>query len=1151
MKVKDVLLRDPADYPLVNNGQARIADDSERAMQELEGELKTFVCEGQYADGIQRILDSFLKDRSRTSQRAAWVSGFFGSGKSHLLKVLCHLWRDTKFPDGATARTLVPALPDEIRAQLRELDTAGRQGGGLVSAAGALPAGTTDQVRLTILAVLLKGLGLPSLYPQARFCLWLREQGWFEKVKQAVEAAGKTFDREINDLYVSGALAKAILALDPGFASNEAEARKRLQGQFPYQANDIRSDEFLRIVTDALRLAGRGGKLPCTLLVLDEVQQYIGHSIDRSVLVTETVEAISKQLDAQVMVVGAGQSALTEIPLLQKLMDRFTVRVTLSDNDVETVTRKVLLQKKAPYIGDVRKLLDNNAGEVSRQLQGTRIGERAEDQVVAVDDYPLLPVRRRFWEACFRQIDAAGTQSQLRSQLRIIHDAVARQSPRDLGAVVPGDELFDALAPEMVNTGVLLRELNEKIVGLEATHGPLARRVAGLVFLIGRLPRETGIDLGIRATDAHIADLLVDDLAGDNGKLRADTAAILKRLAQDGVLLEVDNEYRLQTREGAEWDREFRTRQQKLSTDPAQEEIKREQLLYAELGRVVGTIHLLQGAAKVRRTLWISHDANLPAGDGEGLVAWARDGWSMAEKDVVAAARAAGFDDPMLFIHIPRQTADDLKNAIVDAEAAQQTLDAKGSPSTPEGQEARIGMQTRCDRAERERDRLIAEIVGCAKVFQGGGNEVLLPTLPERLGQAAEAGLVRLYPRFKDADHGAWDAAIKRAKEGSDAPFQPVGHSGPIERHPVAQQVLTAAGNGKTGTEVRRELRAAPFGWPQDAVDAALIALHRAQLLTATLNGTSVALGQLDQSRIPKAIFRAERATLTVVERAELRKLFGRLDISCKSGEEGQRAPEFLRALLGLARASGGEPPLPAAPATADIEDLARLAGNEQLVALKSRADELAKQIDAWKSRRDLAAARLPGWRILVGLADHAAPLPAAQEVLEQVAAINEQRLLLEPSDPVLPLRGSLADLLRAEVLRLHRAFVERLAVTIAGFQQDAAWARTLSADREAILASVGLSQPPEPAIGSHDELLGRLRGKPLDACANDIDALAGRASRALVEAARRLKGPVREVSQISIEPATIESDAELEAWLARQRERIHVALADGPVVVG
>src|SRR5438309_4925 len=161
-KISDILQRDPATHGLVNQGQARIADrPGEKELLELRGELSTFVCEGQFADGIQKILRAFLDNQGRTSQKGAWVSGFFGSGKSHLLKMLCHLWQDTVFADGATARSLVPDMRPDLRELLRELDTAGKRSGGLLAAAGPMPGGTNDQVRLTILGILFKAVGLP------------------------------------------------------------------------------------------------------------------------------------------------------------------------------------------------------------------------------------------------------------------------------------------------------------------------------------------------------------------------------------------------------------------------------------------------------------------------------------------------------------------------------------------------------------------------------------------------------------------------------------------------------------------------------------------------------------------------------------------------------------------------------------------------------------------------------------------------------------------------------------------------------------------------------------------------------------------------------------------------------------------------------
>jgi hypothetical protein len=1148
MKIKDALQRDPASHPLVNQGQARISDSrNERAQSELRGELETFVCEGQYADGVQKIIRSFLDNIGKTSQRGAWVSGFFGSGKSHVLKMLCHLWQDTSFPDGATARSLVPSIPEELRALLRELDTAGKRAGGLIAAAGALPSGTTDNVRLTILSILLRAVGLPEQYPQTRFCLWLHSQGQFDKVKAAVETSGKPFERELNNLYVSGPIARAVMASDANFASSEAEAKQLLKAQFPPQPSDITTEQFLLMAKEALRLRAKDGRLPCTLLILDEAQQYIGDSQQRASLLTEVTEAASKQLDSHVMVVAAGQSALTEIQLLTYLLDRFTIRVPLSDAEVETVTRKVLLQKKPTAVADLRALLDKHAGEISRQLQGTRIGETIEDRSIIVDDYPLLPVRRRFWENCFRQIDAAGTSSQLRSQLRIIHDAVAKVSERPLGSVIPADDLFEALAPEMVNTGVLLREINERIILVGRTEGPIAQRICGLVFLIGKLKREAGADIGVRATKDHLADLLIDDLAADNGKLRSDVEEKLKRLSDQGVLMVVGDEYRLQTREGSDWDREFRNRQTKLNNDDAAIQFKRDQLLYGDIDKTVRAIRIVQGTAKEPRQFLVHREQTAPVVDGCSVPIWIRDGWSCAEKDVLEAARSAGTDSPILFVFIPRQSAEDVRRLIVEADATQQTLDTKGNPTTAEGQEARQSMDSRRARAIGDRDRLIRGVVANARVFQGGGSEVLLASLDERIKAATEASLVRLFPRFKEADSAAWEAVIKRARDGADHPLQPTGHADATEKHPVCQQVITTIGSGKSGSDVRKTLGGTPFGWPRDAVDAALIALHRLQHLSATSNGQAIPLGQLDQNKIAKADFRVEHATLTVGERLILRKLFQALGLSCKSGEEAVRAGEFLNGLMALAKSAGGDAPLPLSPATTEIEDTQRLVGNEQLVAIKVKTPEWEHKIKAWTAARDWIAQRLPTWNLVERLAKHGAAIPEAKPLLEQIEAIRCQRMLLEKSDPASAIRVALTGLLRDAVQKGRVDYDGAFNAAMASLGGNSDWVRVAPADQEAIKTAVGLIAPSRPDIASDEALIGYLDRKPLWTIQADVDAIAGRVALAIERAARLLEPKVQTVT---LERSTLRDEAEVEAWVARQKARLIGAVRQGPVLV-
>lgn len=1148
MKIHQLLDRDPRASALANGGQARItASTDDRANEELRAELETFVCDGQYGDALERILQSYLTQLDRPRQNAAWVSGFFGSGKSHLLKMLGHLWVDTKFTDGSSARSLVRGLPDEILMALRELDTqATRSKKPAIAAAGTLPSGSGDHVRLTVLSIVLRACKLPDQYPQAQFCFWLRENGYLDKVRGAVEGAGKDWFRELNNLYVSGLIARAVLECDANFAHDEREARKVLRERFPSRATDISTPEFLEACREAL---GEGGELPLTVLVLDEVQQYIGDSTDRGVSITELAEAIQTQLDSRVMLVASGQSALSGTPLLQKLKDRFRITVQLSDTDVEAVTRKVLLHKKPSAVEPIRKTLDQNAGEVSGQLQSSRLAERPTDREIIVADYPLLPTRRRFWEECFRSVDAAGTHSQLRSQLRILHDALRGISEEKLGAVISADALYEAIAPDLVNTGVLLNELSTRIQELDdgTDEGRLRKRICGVVFLIAKLPREPGVDAGVRATARTIADLLVDDLEQDSGPFRRSVEAHLEAMAGGGTLMKVGEEYRLQTTQGAEWDRAFREQQGAIRQQLSELQARQDQLFAAAVQKIVSEIRPKQGDAKVARSLTLHARPDAPKEGVEEIIVWMRDGSSSTQKAVEGEARQRGQEDPVIHVFL-QKPSDDLRARIIEAEAARRVLDAKGMPSEPaEAREACESMQSRRKAAEAARDELIRELVASAKVFHGGGNEIYGSTLGDKLDGATEVSLARLYPRFHEGDHRSWPVALKRARDRSDEPLKAVGWDGPTEDHPVVREVLRVIDNGAKGADVRKALKSPPFGWPQDAIDTALIALHCVGTVRASVNRQPLAPGQLDQNRISAAEFHPEKVRLSAKDKIDLRGLYQKIGIAARSGEEEIRAGAFLDALLELADQAGGDPPMPAKPGTHMIEDLKRLSGSEQLGSILQNKQQLESDIEEWNRLASTAEKRLQSWNRLQELMSHASSLPEAEEVKPEIQAIIDDRSLLADTDYVAPLRKRLETALRAAVREAHTRCEKDFEQIMEQLEGAAEWKRLSPDDRESIVRAERLE--PIPALDVDDELclLQALRERPLERWAELSEGLPTRFERARAAALQALEPKIQTVPLTS---GILHTEADLDAWLSFARSELARRLADGPIVV-
>jgi len=1139
---REIYQKDPATQKLVNEGVASVNDEkTKQAMAVLRYELETFVCNGQYKKGIEDILETYLKNIGQAQQPAAWVSGFYGSGKSHLVKMLRALWMDTTFDDGATARGIAD-LPLPIPDLLKELSIQSKRHGGLHAASGTLGASASGSVRLALLRIIFKSADLPELYPVARFVMWLKSEGIYENVRGYLERNGHTWQEELDNFYVAEALQEALVNVKPKLFSSPLACAEILNNQYPL-VQDISSDEMIRAIRQAL---SKDGVFPLTLIVLDEIQQYIGEDSQKSKDVQEVVEACSKNIGGKLFFLGTGQTAITGTSNLKKLEGRFRIRVELSDADVDEVIRKVILAKNADSFLPIKQVMQTNLGEISRHLSNTTIGHRQDDINFFVQDYPLLPVRRRFWENTLRVLDQTGTDSQLRNQLSMVHKVIQTNLDETLGHVVPADYLYFDSAEKLLQSRILPRNVHEKTMSWYkgSADERLVARACGLVFLINKLAGSND-EIGIKATVDILADLMVEDLSLGSSALRSKLPSLLDKCE---LLMRVGEEYRIQTEESAAWTDEFLSQGSQLANLAHRIEAERNDRIRGKFRETVNKLSLTQGRSKVIRDISLVFDSQLPADHDKKICVWVRDGWGVDENSVRAEALQAGNQSPTVFVFIPKRSADDLRHQLIDYKAASATLDIRGVPNTPEGMEARAAMETIQQRAEGKIRDLMDDVFSGSRVFQSGGNEIVGNDLRSMALEAAENSLKRLYPQFEVADHAGWDKVYSRAKLGSPDALKAVGYEGKPENNPVCKAIRSFIAGGKKGLEIRDHFENAPFGWSRDAIDGGLQVLLVDGILRAhDERGKQIDSKELERKAVGKATFKVESDTVTTDQRIQIRKLLQKVGIPTKHGEELSAASQFLQRMQELANRAGGEAPKPLPPDTSSLGEIRLTAGNSQLLALYDRREMLGQAFEDWNKQASQIERRWPSWMVLRELLKLTGEIKAAQEVHSQAQAIEDQRLLLADPDPVLPLVKLLEDALRRELALYNQRYGRELESQTAQLEADSSWQRLSLGKRSVIEQSCGISPAASLTVGTRADLIKALEKHPLKVWKDRIDALPERFATAREIAARELEPKAQTVN---IPRRTLKNNEEIEAWVKEVTDQLKTALSKGPVVI-
>lgn len=660
------------------------------------------------------------------------------------------------------------------------------------------------------------------------------------------------------------------------------------------------------------------------------------------------------------------------------------------------------------------------------------------------------------------------------------------------------------------------------------------------------------MDLGLKATEEALADLLVTDLSAGSSELRKSLPALLEELQnKDRLVMALaggnGTEYRLQTRESSAWYDEFRAQEAELKAAPQRVEQKRADLLKTRFAEVLKKVRVTQGKGNEVRTLSPTYDDTLPKDNDKSLYLWIQDGWQTEEKSVIAESKAKSSDNPTLFAFLPAQHKTELTNAIVALEAARTTLQKKGNPSTEEGRDAQRSMESRQRNAEKELAELVDKLMAGVRVFQAGGQEATDGNdLADRINRAAKSSAIRLYSQFDAADHEQWGKVLDEARKGNLEALKAVGHTQEADKHPVCQKLLGFIGPGKKGSEIRENFEAPPYGWPRDAIDGALYAL----LASGHVNATDAAskpvdAKSLDRAKLTQTSFRRESINITPIQLIKLRKLFDAVGVPCQPKEELNRMPALLAKLREQASKAGGPAPAPETPKLTVIEAIEAQSGNAQLLELFNRHDEVLALSQGWTKTAAEIAKRMPAWHKLGDLLRHAKALGPYAKLKAEADAIEAQRSLLADPDPVRPLLDETVDLLRQALKAKLDAFQQGFAQQQALLQQDADWNKLVNTQRDELTAKHHLTPPPAVATGTPEQLQDALDDCDLDHWVSKTQALPSRFEAARHAAVQLLKP---NVVHVAIPKRTLNDEAELQSWLSEVEALIRTKLKSGPV---
>lgn len=572
LTVRALLERDP-DREIV--GVVKIDDhDPARVWVEMDEYVATDEVGGYLRDFVERFLES---RRLPGEEVCIWVSGFFGSGKSHFLKVLGYLVENRRLAGPAQTAlssteflcaklglsSFAPLLTREFKNRVLYIN--------LLNHDPQAP--TRPTISRLVYRTLLEEKGLAKDFWVASWEEEIQSLGkWTEFNAWVKTHYGRSWEQE-RRLNADPVLSRVLPELFPERFHDEAAARRALDDS-KQRAEEVRPGDVARhLRREAESLDPVKGRL---IVLLDEIGLYIGDSIERLTDLNSLAEQVVMESRGKVWLVASAQEALAELvprlttdrQILGWLQDRFRMRIQLTPGNIERVVSERLLKKRPEAVIKLGELYDRAAGTLAAgaSLKGVRSG-RLEATIIKerfIGFYPLLPHYILLLQEIFSALRQRGTGSEEsrrrlggreRSMLQTLHAVLRGEGSRrpftdqPVGCLVTFDLLFDAIGTEL---SIIQSDHYDAIVNRVAAGGVSAPCVAKALFLLQQVGEWLPCSL------ENVAAVIHPDLGTDVNTHREAVKKSLEALIEASWVIEEQGTYRFLSPAEHDFEREVR-----------------------------------------------------------------------------------------------------------------------------------------------------------------------------------------------------------------------------------------------------------------------------------------------------------------------------------------------------------------------------------------------------------------------------------------------------------------------------------------------------------------------------------------------------------------------------------------------------------------